>query len=100
MCSSGFAAAKEGMPQHRAPHAEGSDSQRTPSSWHHCCDDLIILEQVLREQSGDLAEGYVRSLRAREACASVGLASNPKKAIEREKCARFWGIELMGERGW
>lgn len=61
-------------------------------------DDLVILEQVVRG-SCHQSEGYERCLRAREAYASVGLENNPKKSIEKQTLARFWGIELDGRKG-
>ena len=61
-------------------------------------DDLVILEQVVRG-SCHQSEGYERCLRARKAYTSVGLENNPKKSIEKQTLARFWGIELDGKKG-
>ena len=64
-------------------------------------DDLIVLEQVLKTayEEGCELECQRRTARARDAYASVGLESNPKKAINRETCCRFWGIEIDGVKG-
>ena len=61
-------------------------------------DDLIILEQMVRGES-DRCEGYERCLQARKAYASVGLENNPKKSIEKQFLARFWGVEIDGRKG-
>ena len=64
-------------------------------------DDLIVLEQVLKSacDGQEKLECQRRTERARSAYASVGLESNPKKAIDRETCCRFWGIEIDGVKG-
>ena len=61
-------------------------------------DDLVILEQVLRAGQPH-CEGPDRVSRAQEAYKEVRLPNNPKKAFLREKCCRFWGVEIDGSKG-
>ena len=66
-------------------------------------DDLIVLEQVLKSiRSHDPplpTQADDRINKALSAYASVGLEHNPKKEFKNETCARFWGLEVDGEKG-
>eukprot|EP00435_Cladocopium_sp_Y103_P058652 s418_g20.t1 len=67
-------------------------------------DDLVILEQVLRERWGK--DGWfentssakrVRNVRA--GYEKAGLLNNPKKAFVGETALKFWGCEIDGDKG-
>ena len=66
-------------------------------------DDLIVLERIASSlcgsgpASGTLADE--RIARADEAYARAELLSNPSKGFQNEAHAKFWGIELDGDRG-
>ena len=67
-------------------------------------DDLVILEQVLRQQSGrSIAarppQAPSRLEAARASYASAHLINNPAKGFEAQVCARFWGLEIDGDKG-
>lgn len=66
-------------------------------------DDLIVLEQVLKSVRAHdpplPTQADDRINRALSAYASVGLEHNPKKEFKNETCARFWGLEVDGEKG-
>ena len=64
-------------------------------------DDLVILEQVLREEhavGGAGCSGQRIGL-LQKAYSSVHLPNNPKKAFKEEVLAKFWGVEIDGDKG-
>ena len=66
-------------------------------------DDLIILEQVLKSMrvkpDAPVTTADERIDRALHAYRSVGLEHNPKKEFRNETLARFWGLEVDGQKG-
>lgn len=66
-------------------------------------DDLVVFEQLLRRSyfSEDMldTESDKRIAAVRAAYSSVDLPFNPKKAFLKQTAARFWGIELDGDKG-
>ena len=68
-------------------------------------DDLVILEQVLRNQLGaDGAppadvESRTRIARAVKAYASEKLVTNPAKAFLGSSCSSYWGVDVDGDKG-
>ena len=69
-------------------------------------DDLVILEKTLLSTFLDTKtdpaayESSLRAKAAREAYRQVGLRNNPKKGFEAATKAKFWGIEIDGEKGF
>eukprot|EP00438_Fugacium_kawagutii_P026020 Skav225717 [mRNA] locus=scaffold164:107677:112050:+ [translate_table: standard] len=68
-------------------------------------DDLVVLETCLRSQlqlhfdEVVPSQGNVRILRSREAYDAAGLERNPKKGFIDQLQARFWGVEVDGDKG-
>ena len=66
-------------------------------------DDLVIFEQILKKdlpQCGNLfLESDERIAAVREAYLKAKLPFNPKKAFLKQTSARFWGVEVDGDKG-
>ena len=64
-------------------------------------DDLVILEQVLRRDHmlGGAGSSGRRIGAVQKAYASVHLPNNPKKGFREELKAKFWGVEIDGDKG-
>ena len=64
-------------------------------------DDLIFLEQVIRELPLDECEleSDRRVANAEAAYRRAGLIHNPGKTFKKQVCARFWGLEVDGDKG-
>ena len=64
-------------------------------------DDLVILEQVLRADHlrGGAGTSGSRIETVQKAYSSVNLPNNPKKGFRECLRARFWGIEMDGDKG-
>eukprot|EP00438_Fugacium_kawagutii_P026439 Skav201238 [mRNA] locus=scaffold3524:39770:44044:- [translate_table: standard] len=76
---------------------------RSPTTVGIIIDDLVILERMLRshfETHGGRGTASDEKLEcALAAYAKAGLDVNLKKEFKHERCSRFWGIELDGDKG-
>ena len=68
-------------------------------------DDLVVMEQCLRQDLESIQDGGLVSTGAsacelaRKAYATAGLEINPKKGFVNSQTASFWGIEVDGVKG-
>ena len=66
-------------------------------------DDLVIFEQILKKDLADAVnlgtESDKRISAVRGAYARSKLPFNPKKAFLKQSSARFWGVEVDGDKG-
>lgn len=67
-------------------------------------DDLVILEQCLRQEwdairNGMASKADARMDRAVQGYSEAKLETNPKKAFRNMEMSKFWGIEIDGVKG-
>ena len=62
-------------------------------------DDLVMLERVLKDAGASETVADVRMKLATEMYDRVNLPTNPSKAFQNARHARFWGAEVDGELG-